>query len=88
MRTEEQKPDNINSKRKPQQLLNQLLSQNTNQIPAATPVEKMSRKLKSSEGKGIYKKRKQTVELVFEIIKEILGFSRFSLRGKEETDAE
>jgi hypothetical protein len=48
----------------------------------------MHQKLKSAEGKGIYKKRKQTVEPVFGIIKEILGFRRFSLRGEAETDAE
>jgi transposase len=53
-----------------------------------TPVEKMTRKLKSEEGKEIYKKRKQTVEPVFGVIKEILGFRRFSLRGEAETDAE
>lgn len=48
----------------------------------------MGQKLKSEEGKEIYKKRKQTVEPVFGIIKEILGFRRFSLRGEAETDAE
>lgn len=53
-----------------------------------TPVEKMGHKLKSEEGGEIYKKRKQTVEPVFGVIKEILGFRRFSLRGEAETDAE
>jgi transposase len=53
-----------------------------------TPIEKMNEKLKSQEGKDIYKKRKQTVEPVFGVIKEILGFRRFSLRGEAETDAE
>lgn len=53
-----------------------------------TPVEKMNEKLKSQEGKDIYKKRKQTVEPVFGVIKEILGFRRFLLRGEAETDAE
>jgi flagellar biosynthesis GTPase FlhF len=52
-----------------------------------TPIEKMTRRLKSVEGKEIYKKRKQTVEPVFGIIKETLGFRRFSLRGETETDA-
>ncbi len=33
--------------------------------------------------KGIYRKRQHTVEPVFGIIKEVLGFRRFSLRGKE-----
>ena len=56
--------------------------------PCITPVEKMIRKLKSVEGKETYKKRKQIVEPVFGVIKEILGFRRFSLRGEAETDAE
>lgn len=53
-----------------------------------TPVDKMNQTLKSKEGKDIYKKRKQTVEPVFGIIKEVLGFRRFSLRGEFETDCE
>lgn len=52
------------------------------------PIEKMNQILKSETGSQIYKKRKQTVEPVFGIIKEILGFRRFSLRGEQETDAE
>ena len=56
--------------------------------PGESAVEKMNRQLKTEEGKDIYKKRKQTVEPVFGIIKEILGFRRFSLRGEAETDAE
>ena len=53
-----------------------------------TVLERMQKKLNSNEGRSIYKKRKQTVEPVFGIIKEILGFRRFSLRGKEQTDNE
>jgi len=53
-----------------------------------TPTEKMNLILKGEKGKEIYKKRKQTVEPVFGIIKEILGFRRFSLRGEEKTNAE
>ncbi|MBK5263533.1 MAG: transposase, partial [Peptostreptococcaceae bacterium] len=60
----------------------------TEDAQCVTPVEKMTQKLKSEEGKEIYKKRKQTVEPVFGVIKEILGFRRFSLRGEAETDAE
>jgi transposase len=44
--------------------------------------------LSKKECIDIYKKRKQTVEPVFGIIKEILGFRRFLLRGEVETDAE
>ena len=52
---------------------------------ADTPVGKMQEILKSEAGRQIYKKRKQTVEPVFGIIKEILGFRRFSLRGESKT---
>mgnify|MGYP006101521655 FL=1 len=38
--------------------------------------------------KEIYRKRKHTVEPVFGIIKEVLGFRRFSFRGKDNIDNE
>ena len=38
--------------------------------------------------KGIYRKRQHTVEPVFGIIKEVVGFRRFSLRGKADIDNE
>jgi hypothetical protein len=53
-----------------------------------TPADKMNKILSSKKGKEIYKRRKQTVEPVFGIIKEVLGFRRFSLRGEFETDCE
>jgi hypothetical protein len=37
--------------------------------------------LKTQAGKARYAKRKSTVEQVFGIIKHVLGFSQFSLRG-------
>lgn len=37
--------------------------------------------LKTREGKARYAKRKCTVESVFGIIKQVLGFRQFSLRG-------
>ena len=45
------------------------------------PVEKMAWYLKTKEGKERYAKRKSTVEPVFGIIKQVLGFRQFSLRG-------
>ena len=53
-----------------------------------TPKEKMSRKLKTKKGKQIYKKRKETVEPVFGIIKNVLGFRQFTLRGIEKVNIE
>ena len=47
----------------------------------ASPVVKMAHKLRSELGQAIYRLRKCTVEPVFGIIKETLGFRQFSLRG-------
>ena len=47
----------------------------------ASPKEKMAYKLQTAVGRAIYKLRKSTVEPVFGIIKEVLGFRQFSLRG-------
>ena len=49
--------------------------------PEATPREKMAYKLQTDIGKLIYGLRKATVEPVIGIIKEVLGFRQFSLRG-------
>jgi Transposase DDE domain len=43
---------------------------------------KMAYKLKTVPGKAIYSARKCTVEPVIGIIKEVLGFRQFSLRGE------
>ena len=47
----------------------------------ADPVARMKHRLKTLEGKQIYAKRKSTVETVFGIIKEVMGFRHFLLRG-------
>jgi transposase len=49
----------------------------------ATPKERMAYKLLTEIGQAIYRLRKCTVEPVIGIIKEILGFRQFSLRGLE-----
>jgi len=41
----------------------------------------MKAKLETQDGKARYKKRKQTVEPVFGIVKSAMGFTRFHLRG-------
>jgi hypothetical protein len=48
----------------------------------ASPTVKMAYKLKTAIGKAIYGLRKCTVEPVIGIIKEVLGFRQFSLRGE------
>jgi hypothetical protein len=48
----------------------------------------MGQKLKTPEGKEIYGKRKMTIEPIFGIIKEVMGFRQFSLRGKEAANGE
>ncbi len=47
----------------------------------ATPKEKMAYKLQTEIGQAIYGLRKCTVEPVIGIIKEVIGFRQFSLRG-------
>jgi transposase len=61
--------------------------------PPAPPVgapfeEQMAHRLATHEGRERYKLRKQTVEPVFGIIKEAMGFRRFSLRGLEKVTLE
>jgi len=50
--------------------------------------EKMAYKLKTTVGKVIYAARKYTVEPVIGIIKEVLGFRQFSLRGEHAATGE
>jgi len=47
----------------------------------ASPREKMAYKLQTKAGQAIYRLRKCTVEPVIGIIKEVIGFRQFSLRG-------
>jgi transposase len=49
---------------------------------AASPKVKMAHALRTAAGKAIYGLRKSTVEPVIGIIKEVLGFRQFSLRGE------
>jgi transposase len=46
-----------------------------------TPVQSMAHRLKTAEGKKLYALRKQVPEPVFGIIKSVLGFRQFLLRG-------
>jgi len=57
--------------------------QHNPQPPAedAPTKEKMAYKLRTEIGRAIYRLRKSTVEPVIGIIKEVLGFRQFSLRG-------
>jgi transposase len=50
--------------------------------------EEMHHRIQSSVGQRLYRLRKQTVEPVFGIIKEVLGFRRFLLRGWEKVSTE
>lgn len=54
----------------------------------ATPVARMAHRLKTKAGRAAYALRKQTVEPVFGIIKSVLGFRQFLLRGLEQVSGE
>ncbi len=61
-------------------------------VPEAPPnpdaMSAMQHRLKTKEGKAFYAKRKTTSEPVFGIIKEVMGFRRFLLRGLEAVKGE
>jgi transposase/IS5 family transposase len=54
----------------------------------ADAVQTMKHRLKTREGRAIYGRRKCTVEPVFGIIKSVLGFRQFHLRGLETVSGE
>lgn len=56
--------------------------------PGAGMAEVMIHRLKTAEGRAKYKLRQQTVEPVFGIIKSVLGFRQFLLRGREKVALE
>jgi len=64
------------------------LAKDTPEPETDDPVEKMAWYLKTKEGKARYAKRKSTVEPVFGIIKQVLGFRQFSLRGLDAVKGE
>ena len=51
-------------------------------------MQKMAHKLKTKLGRVLYALRKQTVEPVFGIIKSVMGFRQFLLRGLEKAKGE
>lgn len=51
-------------------------------------VEAMIHRMSTREGKAVYAKRKSTVETVFGIIKQVLGFRQFLLRGLDSVAGE
>lgn len=61
--------------------LEQRLAPDMLQPESADALVKMAWKLKTQRGRALYGKRKSTVEPVFGIIKQVLGFRQFSLRG-------
>ena len=52
------------------------------------PVEAMKYRLHTEEGKALYAKRKSTIEPAFGIIKHVLGFRQFLLRGLDSVNGE
>lgn len=48
----------------------------------------MRERLQTPEGKRLYRRRKETVEAVFGLIKRGLGFRQFSLRGLSKVSTE
>jgi len=60
------------------------------EVQESGPINKdaMRRRLRTARGRAAYKKRKETVEPVFGIIKAAMGFRRFLLRGLDKVSLE
>jgi len=56
--------------------------------PKADWLKAMAAKLESADGRALYRLRRQTVEPVFGIIKAVLGFRHFSMRGLDKVAGE
>ena len=56
--------------------------------PKAEWLRDMAKKLESEEARALYRLRQQTVEPVFGVIKAVLGFTGFSLRGLDKVAGE
>ena len=58
-------------------------------VPEADdPVAQMKHRLTTTAGRALYALRKQTVEPVFGILKQVMGLRQFSLRGLEKVAGE
>lgn len=68
--------------------LGELLSQDPIEPVNPTPAEAMSHRMLTKAGKAFYALRKTTIEPTFGIIKEVMGFRRFSLRGLDLVEGE
>jgi len=67
-------------------VLPEKMSEENKETPMTT--NKMQARLKTKEGQEIYAKRKTTVEPVFGIIKRVMGFRQFLMRGLENIEIE
>jgi hypothetical protein len=55
---------------------------------APNAVDAMKHRLKTPSGKAVYATRKSTIEPVFGIIKSVMGFRQFLLRGLDAVKGE
>ena len=58
------------------------------QSAAETAVAQMQHALKTTAGRALYALRKSTVEPVIGVIKHVMGFRQFSVRGLDQVDAQ
>ena len=54
----------------------------------ADAVDRMRHRLQTEQGRALYARRKTTIEPVFGIIKAVMGFRQFLLRGIDAVSAE
>lgn len=71
---------------------NNFLAKYLSELPpisnTASPTEQMKYRMRTELGKSLYAKRKSTIEPVFGIIKNVIGFRQFLLRGADAVSGE
>lgn len=63
-------------------------SKSLSRLAQSTFGQRMRAKLSTPEGKALYKRRRESIEACFGIIKHVLGFRQFLLRGLQKVDLE
>ena len=75
-------------KEKHNQTLEERFKESTPLKEDATAVEKLQHRLQTPEGKALYAQRKYKIEPIFGVIKQVMGFRQFMLRGFEKAQGE
>lgn len=78
----------LDKRNKHNNFLTEYLKESPPVMKTEDKVELMKQRMQTDDGKALYSKRKSTIEPVFGIIKNVMGFNKFLLRGVEAVEGE